>query len=110
MPKALNIGRRHFTPEECRMLDVEEQARDESFFRLWARKEAVIKAVGTGLTMPLNRFDVSSSALTDDGWRTVSVGGERPSQWAVSDLPVPAGYRAALAVERRPANLCLWQV
>lgn len=110
MPRALSIGRRHFTPAECRLLESDPGQRDGVFFRLWARKEAVIKAVGSGLTMPLNQFDVSSSPDVAEGWSTAAVTGERPSRWFVRDLPAPAGYCAALAVAERPRNLCYWEV
>ena len=44
----------------------------------WARKEAVLKARGTGLTTPM-----SSVLLVDESWQ---------------DLPAPEGYVAALAL------------
>ena len=57
VPQALAIGRKHFTPEESCVLQAADAAGrvQECFFRLWTRKEAVIKAVGTGLSMPLSQ-------------------------------------------------------
>ena len=53
------------------------------FFRCWTRKEAYIKAIGSGLSHPLDQFDV-----------TVEIPG-----WSILDLEVEAGYAAALAVD-----------
>ena len=57
VPQALAIGRKHFTPEESCVLQAADAAGrvQECFFRLWTRKEAVIKAVGTGLSHAADR-------------------------------------------------------
>ena len=52
------------------------------FFRCWTRKEAYIKAIGSGLSHPLDQFDV-----------TVEIPG-----WSIIDLDVGPGYAAALAI------------
>jgi 4'-phosphopantetheinyl transferase len=53
------ISRRFFTGAECRWLDaLPEPQRIRGFFRLWAAKEAFLKAVGTGLATPLNEVAV----------------------------------------------------
>lgn len=53
-------ARRFFAPEEADAIAaVEPAARADAFFRCWTRKEAVIKACGRGLSMPLDGFVVS---------------------------------------------------
>lgn len=54
------------------------------FFNCWTRKEAFVKALGDGLSMPLDQFDVS---LAPAGWRLHSF------------FPLP-GFIAALASHR----------
>ncbi|MEU1228881.1 4'-phosphopantetheinyl transferase superfamily protein [Streptomyces sp. NPDC005828] len=57
-------------------------SRPVAFARLWARKEAYLKGLGTGL---------GRDAAADD------VRGDLPG-WRLTDLPVGTGYAAALAV------------
>lgn len=81
---SVEIAERFFsTPEieALRALPVTEKP--AGFFRCWTRKEAYIKAIGTGLSHPLDQFDVTC---------------EIPG-WSILDLEVEAGYAAALAVE-----------
>jgi 4'-phosphopantetheinyl transferase len=65
-------------------------ARTAAFFRLWTRKEAVLKALGTGLGLgpALDEIEVLSPDVPAGGLA-----------WALRDLPAGPGYAAALASE-----------
>ncbi len=107
MPQALNIARRFFTADEAQLLH-ESSDPGNAFLRMWTRKEAVIKAVGTGLAMPLDEFDVSSAG--DSGvWRTVRVPAQPDIDWAVRDVPTAPNYRAALTVEGAALDVSFWE-
>jgi 4'-phosphopantetheinyl transferase len=78
-----------------RMLPAEE--RTAAFFRCWTRKEAFLKAYGTGLALPLSRFSVSLEVERADLVEAV----DRPEEvarWKLVPLTVGPEYAAALAV------------
>ena len=57
----LDLARRYFHPSEIAAIEgagaLDEQLL--AFFRVWTLTEAVVKAIGKGLSMPLDTFDVS---------------------------------------------------
>lgn len=56
-PRALQLSRRFFHPDESRQLARLSPARVEpAFLRLWTAKEAVLKALGEGLRFGLDRI------------------------------------------------------
>jgi 4'-phosphopantetheinyl transferase len=75
-----------------------EEERDAAFLALWTRKEAVLKACGRGLTVPMTALAVT---LGDDP-RVLRVqpgaGLPDPSRTLLAEVEVPAGHRAALAL------------
>lgn len=55
----LKVAKRFFRQEEYDYLaGLEEGAREDAFCRIWTGKEAVLKAAGRGLSVPLNSFSV----------------------------------------------------
>ena len=79
---------------------VDDENRLRLFYRMWARKEALVKVEGAGLAMALTGLTVlraDGAELTEP----VSVAGQ--GQIRVFDLPqVPRGFAAALAVPCSP--------
>jgi 4'-phosphopantetheinyl transferase len=74
-------------------------ARLMTFFRLWTRKEAFIKATGEGLSRPLNTFDVAVGRPLPA--RPVGLGGDdlTPVRWSIQSFTPAPGYVGALACE-----------
>ncbi len=65
------IAERFFSANEVRVIrSAPEKEQALRFFRCWTRKEAYVKALAEGLTIPLNSFDVSIESL--NGWRVRS--------------------------------------
>lgn len=91
-----------FTDPELKILDQASsvEARAIVFFRLWTRKEAVLKANGSGLGVELRDIDVSHAP--ED---LVRVDRSRHQLWKVNDLVLAPGYAGALAAP--PGD---WQV
>ena len=79
-----------------------------AFFNCWTRKEAFVKAIGDGLSLPLNQFDVS--LIPSEPARLLGIKGDRSSTcWSLQDLTLDPGYAAALAVEGQGWNLSCWE-
>jgi 4'-phosphopantetheinyl transferase len=97
IPDLEAIARHHFAAAERGQLAAAPAGQREALFlRLWTRKEAYVKAVGRGLSMPLDSFDVSAS---DRPVRSAC------TEWWLHDLRMPPGYVGALAVQDRAAPI-----
>jgi 4'-phosphopantetheinyl transferase len=91
----LDLARRYFHPNEVSAIEAV-KAPDEqllAFFRIWTLKESVVKAVGKGLSIPLDTFEVSIATSLPS--MIVAPEGTSPAWW----LHQTAGdYCLALAV------------
>ena len=105
------IAERFFAPAEIdAILAVEESQRTEAFLRCWTRKEAILKAIGTGLGYPLDLFAVPIGDATD-GWVELPASGSIAAVrcW-LAQLDPSADYLAAVATlgeSRRPVCFAL---
>jgi 4'-phosphopantetheinyl transferase len=94
------IPKRFFSSTEQNwMSSLQGEAKVQGFFNCWTRKEAYIKAVGTGLSLPLRDFDVS--LLPEGPARLLAT---RPdatlaSRWHMASLDFGPEYKAAVIVE-----------
>lgn len=70
------------------------------FFRLWVRKEAVIKALGTGLSRALDSIDVPLEPEAPRDGIVLRPVPEPGMRWWLWDLDAPLGYCAALVVQQ----------
>lgn len=78
---------------------------EAAFYRGWTRKEAFVKAVGRGLSMPLHSLVVSLAPVWGSVLRSVD-GAESVSHgWLVRSVPVPADAEAAIAFDREAAQV-----
>jgi len=98
MPDALSIAEHYFSrPERIALSSAEGGTREHTFFTYWTRKEAVLKATGDGLSVPLDRVDVAWTGA-DAAHRIVvhDLSGTRHHLHVLDLEPVP-GYVGALA-------------
>ena len=105
VPDAVEIARRRFAPEEARFIEEGGSADvDRRFLTCWTRKEALAKALGTGLS-----FDLRSFAVPLDEPRGIvslgGAGGGRAQRWSVLDVPMGDEHVAALALPYGPVEL-----
>jgi 4'-phosphopantetheinyl transferase len=103
------VARRFFSAPENLVYDtIAEDQRDAAFFTCWTRKEAYIKAVGEGLSMPLDCFDVT--LRPGEPARLLATRGD-PAQverWTLRELDPGPGWLGAFAVEGPAFDLRLF--
>jgi 4'-phosphopantetheinyl transferase len=103
------IAERFFSANEVASLRaLPSDLRIVGFFNCWTRKEAYIKALGEGLSHPLDRFTVSIAPgqplrllMADDPAEL--------SRWTLVEILVGSGYIASLAVEGKVRTLRHWK-
>ena len=78
---------------------LDQHQRTKAFFDCWTRKEAYVKARGEGLSMPLDRFDVSLAPGVTAAMLGNRMDEEEKSRWTFQDFQVAHGYAAALVIE-----------
>ncbi len=103
----LEVAETVFSPVEVeKLLALPAPQRGPAFFRLWARKEAVIKGEGTGFSLSPRTFTVGF------GERPALSNCEgpipRPERWWLADLDVGESHSAALVVEAPAPVVRCW--
>lgn len=96
-----DLARRFFAPAEVAALQALGKAeRRAAFFTTWVRKEAWVKALGTGLVTPLDQFIVSVDGdRTSDWLLDAGPTGDAPAWTFGVPAPLPRdGFAAAFAV------------
>lgn len=103
---SLQIAERFFAPAEVATLKtITGKARVDAFFNCWTRKEAYIKAQGTGFSLPLDQFEVSLHP-DEPAALLKAVDGQENTQWTLAAIETEPGYVAALAVD---GPLTIWR-
>ena len=103
------IAKRFFsTQETSTLLALPESQRTEAFFNCWTRKEAFLKAIGEGLSHPLNRFDVSLAPGEPAVLLATRPDLQEVNKWAMFALNPGGDYIGALAVADRLASVQCW--
>lgn len=100
LPDALAIAGRFFAPGEQAVLRRVPPAEVEvAFFQCWTRKEAYIKALGSGLSQPLDEFEVSFRRGDPPRLLWVQDKPAEPQRWQIHSFTPQPGYVAAVIAE-----------
>jgi 4'-phosphopantetheinyl transferase len=100
------IAVRFFSAREVQTLTaLPKDERHAAFFRCWTRKEAYIKAIGSGLSHPLDQFDVTLTADEPAALLRDAQDAEAAAQWEMFNLEFAERYKGALIVEGRGHTL-----
>ena len=105
---AEKLAARFFSADEQASLRaVRAEDRDEAFFACWTRKEAFVKALGEGLSMPLDSFSVSLVPDAPPALLAWTGREDERSAWSLRSWRPGPGYLAAIAVEGPDAGSLL---
>ncbi len=96
--------------EASEIMSLPASERERAFFSCWTRKEAYIKAVGDGLSSPLDDFRVT--VLPNTPPRLIHLGNRADGieSWTLHDLCLAPDYAAALAYRDRQRPLSIFPI
>jgi 4'-phosphopantetheinyl transferase len=105
----LAIVKACFTPRECAFfLDRKVADRPRAFLRCWTSIEGCVKAIGRGLSFPLNSFDMQISLIESSGFVS-RLEDSTATGWQIAELRAPDGYVASVAVESHLERLVYFE-
>ena len=105
LPDAAQLTGQLHPQERQTLLALPNTELEKAFFRCWTRKEAVLKACGTGLNTPLNSFCVSCEQQQDNWILAAPAPGNcvaqcttaTSDQWTSHDIAAVAAYQCSVA-------------
>lgn len=101
-PELARLVSRYFTEKESATIRrISNQERTSAFFSGWTRKEALLKAIGKGLRIPLNTFEVSLDPSEEEPHLYLPQKLSEDAHWRLISFSPAEEYIAALAVEGR---------
>lgn len=92
------------TEEQKALSELKSLDKALGFYRCWTRKEAFIKALGTGLSFPLDQFVVSlhsnKATLLETKWSN-----DEKYQWHLQGFTPNPGYVGAIAIRAKKVQI-----
>lgn len=107
---ANQIAERFFSAREYRQFTAVSPAQQpQAFFNGWTRKEAYIKAIGDGLTCPLDAFDVTLTPGHPAQLLRIRGSVAEAAKWKLCSLEPRPEYVGAVIASGNDWNLKLWR-
>ncbi|MBP1710942.1 MAG: 4-phosphopantetheinyl transferase [Deltaproteobacteria bacterium] len=106
LPDMDRIMAESFSAEEKRRFHtLSEPDRTRTFFQYWARKEALLKAMGMGLSYPMNQVNAVTGDKHSSQLITKIAGSDISNQWTLLDMDICTGFTSALALQGEHPDL-----
>ncbi len=106
-----NVAGRFFAPGEIRALRaLTDGDWIRGFFECWTRKEAFVKAVGQGLSYPLDAFEVSVTPGAPARLLSLRDTAEPAAQWSMTALEVTEDFCGAVVVKGPERAVRCWRL
>lgn len=92
------VAKRNFSESEFKLfMNTESEAeRINSFYKIWTRKEALLKAIGTGILPELKNFSVIDEYEKEVSSCTMLID---KNSWIICDLDSPENYVSSVAYQ-----------
>jgi 4'-phosphopantetheinyl transferase len=101
IPDALALARTHFADEEVAALcGLSAEELGAAFLRIWTRKESLLKALGTGLSLPLDHVSMTVETGQGNLLQSSKVHGIDPLLWCVRSAHLHDELEAAVALDQ----------
>ncbi|MGI9332076.1 MAG: 4'-phosphopantetheinyl transferase family protein [Gammaproteobacteria bacterium] len=105
------LAERFFSAPDVRAINALPDERQlEGFFTCWTRKEALVKAQGTGIALAFGAFGVSADPDRPPVLDPANESAWHSEAWVLQDLPMETGYRACLAASAPVEAVRLWEL
>lgn len=106
-----DIADRFFSQAESAELHaLPPEARPTAFYRAWTRKEAYLKAWGTGLSFGSNRFTLDYISEGGSSLLATEMPGDDPSRWHFKDVELGPDYLGAICFEGPDRPIRWWAI
>jgi 4'-phosphopantetheinyl transferase len=97
--ESLQLADRYFSKQEAEWVRAHSVSkRAAAFFSCWTAKEAYIKAVGGGLSIPLDAFTIIPDPAGSELKIEIAAEPAATSAWTLRPLQLPAEFRGAVAI------------
>jgi 4'-phosphopantetheinyl transferase len=104
-----DVAQRFFAREEWAQFNaLPDDEKRSAFFRCWTRKEAFIKAIGDGLSYPLDRFAVVFAAGQPSALAHIDGDATAARAWSLYNLEPGEGHAGAVAIHAASCRLACW--
>ena len=102
----LNLAKNFFSREEIAALSqTKESDMFRAFYRCWTRKESFIKAVGEGLSYPLDSFAVTMDNDRQARFLKIDNTQDSKKDWRLHSFVPGEGYIAAITTDGNPEKI-----